>query len=74
MYHESSNKAVKLERADAYHPNLALCANMHKSFYLVSPHDDLVINVGDVHAHRDIITEEFSHDAPKNVEVKIRPR
>lgn len=56
------------------YPNSALGVNIHESVYLVSPRDNLVVDVGDVHTHCDVIAEKFSHNAPKNVEMKIRPR
>lgn len=42
--------------------------------HLVGPSDDLVIDVGDVHAQRHVVPEEVGHHAPKDIEVQVCPR
>ena len=41
---------------------------------LIGPGDDLIVDVRDVHAKRPVVAEEIRHHAPKDVEMKVRPR
>ena len=40
----------------------------------VRAHDDLIVDVGDVHDEADVVAKVIGHDAPQDVEVDVVPR